>query len=151
MAIRASCPLAVCIFITLSLSSSLPHCLSLSLSPLLSFLLMSSLCSCLPSVPPSLLSSVPVVLTSCPAVEGGRSRGGRGMLILSPQRRSAQGDTERKRARERERGRKCHSSEEMRWPFHCVCVCLHRKDRGDSLSDILCISLRFGSAPLLSK
>lgn len=65
-----------------------------------------------------LLSSVPVVLTSCPAVEGGRSRGGKGMLILSPQRWSAVGETERGRER------KCHSSEEMRWPLPCVCVCV---------------------------
>lgn len=69
----------------------------------------------------SLLSSVPVVLTSCPGVKGGRSRGRKGMLILSPQWRSA-----KERQKKRARVRKCHSSEEMRWPLHCVCVCVCR-------------------------
>lgn len=88
-------------------------------------------------LPLSSFPSVPLVFTSCSAVEG--SRGGKGMLILSPQRRSGW-----ERETERETGRKWHSSEEMRWPLHPVCVwaCarvsvhLHRKDQGDSLNDI---------------
>lgn len=51
--------------------------------------------------------------------------------------------------RQKERERKCHSSEKMRWPLHCVCVCLrlNRKDQGDSLSDISCIFLHFALLP----
>lgn len=47
-----------------------------------------------------------------------RSRGRKGMLILSPQWQSREGETEIG-----ERG-KCHLSEEMRWPLHSVCVCV---------------------------
>lgn len=60
----------------------------------------------------------------------------------------------RDRKRKREREGKCHSSEEMRWPLHCVwkcvCVCL-RKDQDDSLSDIWCIFPPLCLAPLPSK
>lgn len=76
----------------------------ISLSPRLSgfflFVLMSSSVSIFPPCFSSmlrLLSSIPVVLTSCPAIEG--SRGRRGMLILSTQRQSARGETQK---RERE-------------------------------------------------
>lgn len=93
----------------------------------------------------SLLSSVPVALTSCPGVEGGNGRGREGMLILSARWRSAEGETG---GEKREGERKCHSSEEMRW---AVCVCLNRKDHGDSLSDISCIFRPLCLAPLLSK
>lgn len=39
----------------------------------------------------------------------------------------------------------------MGWPLLCRCVCLHRKDQGDSLSDILHIFPPLCLAPLLSK
>lgn len=79
-----------------------------------------------------LFTSVPAVLTSCPAIEGGR-----GMLILSPQRHSTG---------EGERSRKCHLSEEM--GLRCVCLCVLAyasecacisKDQSDRLTDISCV------------
>lgn len=84
----------------LCLSHSSPICLFLCLHVPLSgsllFLLMFSFVPIFPLVSLSLsFSSVPVVLTSCPAVEGGRSRGRKGMLILPRQRRSAEGDIEK--------------------------------------------------------
>lgn len=100
--------LTVCVSVFMSLSGFFPHSLNVFFC--------SHLSSCFSF---SLLSSVPMVLTSCPAVEGGRSRGRKGMLILSPQRQSAWGK------RKRERERKCHSSEEMRWPLLCVCECVN--------------------------
>lgn len=86
-----SLPVALCsLFASLSFMSRSGFFSSLSLN----VFFCSHLTSCFSF---SLLSSVPVVLTSCPAVEGGRSRGGKGMLILSPQRRRAEGEIEKER------------------------------------------------------
>jgi len=63
----------------------------------------------------SILFAFPVVLTSCPRIEGVRRRGKKGMLILSPQ-------WLEQKERLKKSERKCHSSEEMRWPLHCVRV-----------------------------
>lgn len=72
----------------------------------------------------SLLSFVPVVLTSCPAIEGERSRGRKGMLILSPQRRSAGGG----RKRERERKMSLVWGNELAVAL-CMCVLASQQER----------------------
>lgn len=101
--------LSVCFFVLISLSRSLSPPLTFLFLLMSSFVTIFLVFLSLSSLP----SSLPVVLTSCPAVEGGRSRGGRGMLIL-----------QRRAERELKR-QKCHSSEGMRWSLHCECVRLH--------------------------
>lgn len=71
-----ACHTQLCLFLCLLVS------LSLSLSSDFSLSLNVFFCSNLSRFSFSLLSPLPVVLTSCPVIEGGRSRGGRGMLIL---------------------------------------------------------------------
>lgn len=152
-----SLPLHLSVFVFLSLVSvCLPHsalclflCPHFSLSSDFSLSLNAFFCSDLSRFSFPLLSSLPVVLTSCPAIEGGRSRGGRGMLILH---RRAERELEREGERQ-----KCHSSEKMRWSLRrecvCACVCMHlnRKDQDDSRSDISHILPNSTSLPLLSK
>lgn len=83
--------LSVCSFVSASLSGFFISLLMPSYVPIFPLVSRSSL-----------LPSIPVVLTSCPAVEGGRGRGRKGMLILSPQRQSKEGKTEKGKERERE-------------------------------------------------
>lgn len=76
-------------------------------------------------------SLVPVVLTSGPGIEGGRGRGRKGMLILSPQWLSVDRETEREKM-------SLVWGNEMAIAL-CVRMCLHvsrQKDQGDSLTDI---------------
>lgn len=141
-----SCPLAVCVCIFFSsnfveyivpfvfvFSSVFLLCLShtqlyISLSPWLwlffsypLFLLMSSFVCIFLSVflPLSSFPSVPLVFTSCSAVEG--SRGGKGMLILSPQRRSG---WERDRKRDGEKMALVWGNEMAIAPCVCMSVCM---------------------------
>lgn len=138
-----SCPLAVCVYFfsnfveyivpfVFVFSSvfllSLSHTqLYISLSPWLwlfffypLFLLMSSFVCIFLSVflPLSSFPSVPLVFTSCSAVEG--SRGGKGMLILSPQRRSS---WERDRKRDGKKMALVWENEMAIAPCVCMSVC----------------------------
>lgn len=84
------------------------------------FLLMPSFVCIFLSVflPLSSFPSVPLVFTSCSAVEG--SRGGKGMLILSPQRRSG---WERDRKRDGEKMALVWGNEMAIAPCVCMSVC----------------------------
>lgn len=112
------------------LSNLFPVCL---VSGLFHFYLNSSFVPIFLPLPFS-LSFIPVVFTSCPVVKAETSKGMEGMLILSL---SAEGDTGKKEGNVR-RLRKWHGRCSV---CAFVSVCLDRKDHGDSLSDVVCISL----------